>query len=193
MKTIASIVLLILFSTKSMSQITKGNWLIGGNASASFQKSRGQSTIVADVNTLDIQSNVGYFVMDKLAVGVIVNSQLNYTKYPQSDGSINKDWRNSMGVGPFVRYYFLNTESRVNIFSAANFQYTFNWDKASFTSAHSYNASFYEISGGAVIFLNTSVGAEVSVGYNKRSYSDFDSKLENIVLRIGFQIHLEKE
>ena len=193
MKTITCIVLTILFSTASMAQLTKGNWLMGGNASYSAQKSRGQNTIVSDTKLLDIQSNVGYFIIDKLAGGLIINGQLYHIKYPQPDGSIGEEWRNSIGTGPFIRYYFLSTDNRINIFSAANFLYTFNWGKSSYTSTYNDNASSYEISGGAVVFLNTSVGAEVSLGYNKKSYTDFDSKGEGIVFRIGFQIHLEKD
>ena len=54
-------------------QITKGNWLVGGDIGFSYSKSKPESTINSESFNIDLSPNIGYFFWDKLALGTRVN------------------------------------------------------------------------------------------------------------------------
>jgi hypothetical protein len=80
-------------------QITKGHWLVGGDAS--FLSSKTESEIngnTSETSFLIITPNIGYFFIDKLAVGL----DLQFS-FVDPGKSVNSQ---SYGFNPFLRYYF---------------------------------------------------------------------------------------
>ena len=169
----------LLFTGLANAQITKGNWMVGGNGSFSYTNSKSeQSSSSTKDYTINLSPNIGYFVYDKLALG----SKLNYvlSKYYTEQG--NSEFTFST-VGPFVRYYFLKEEKVTNLFLESS--YTFSIDNKNKNSVFATKA-------GTVIFLNSSVGFEISLEYLLKKYNSGD-KSSGLLLGFGLQIHLEKE
>lgn len=60
----------IFFILTAKSQITKGNWLVGGNASFSSLQNSSSASVQFKQTNVEISSLAGYFLKDKFAVGV---------------------------------------------------------------------------------------------------------------------------
>lgn len=177
----------ILFTFSANSQITKGNWMVGGTGSFMFSKTepKNNNSSGTTINytskgafIIKLEPNIGYFLLNKLAVGC----KLNYINGFLEGEKLKTDGMN-LSVGPYVRYYFLEEDKMYNIFLEPSFN--------KFLSNGLGNASSYGVKSGFVIFMNSSVGIETSISYVKSSSSKFDSN--DIFLGLGFQIHLEKE
>jgi Outer membrane protein beta-barrel domain len=168
-------VLFIAFASNA--QITKGNWMMGG--SASFGNSKTTIGEISGESTgFGLSPNVGYFIIDKLAIGT--SGQFSYS-FPSG----NQRTIHSYTISPFVRYYFLEKEKQINIFSEAGYEIMriSNGDSKS---------DKLHLKAGAVFFLNSSVGLEVALNYSNQKTND-NYQVRNIYLGVGFQIHLERE
>lgn len=190
------LLLTILFSitTASFSQINKGQWLIGGNASFSTDKENGG--IVKDRSTaFQLSPNAGYFVSDKLAVGARINflrdkNEIEYGSYTETSNS-------SISLSPFVRYYFLPKSEKLNLFADAGYLYGRTKNKYEGIYAVQPSNSLtskgttrgYHISAGPVIFLNPSTAVELTLSYNYQKQKDYDYTNKGFMAGIGFQIH----
>ncbi|PKP14638.1 MAG: hypothetical protein CVU07_13855 [Bacteroidetes bacterium HGW-Bacteroidetes-23] len=169
----------------SSAQITKGNWMVGGTGNFSSYESKFKSNGNEMTNkglAINLSPNIGYFVANKFVVGTSLS--IGYTKPKESDNSFG------YGIEPFVRYYFLNEDKLINIFSEVNYIYgeTKSGDNKSQTNG-------YGLKAGTVIFFNSSVGLEISLDYNSSKLipnSSDSSNYNNLQLGLGFQIHLEK-
>lgn len=183
--------LIILFSTFSgFAQINKGQFLVGGSGSFYNKKISGIET-----TNFTLSPNVGYFFLDKLAVGL--NANLGYT---QSKYSINqKTDTKAYGVSPFVRYYVLPASNKVNFFAQASY----GWGKGitSYTTndyKFKLNTTSFAFAGGPVFFITPNVAVELSIGYgqndSKYKNGNNENKLKdkNFQAGVGFQIHLGK-
>ncbi|MGJ8591178.1 MAG: hypothetical protein ACSHXF_01445 [Aquaticitalea sp.] len=170
----------------SYAQITKGNWLVGGDGNYSsirYESETNGTTMESDASSIRINPNLGYFFIDKFAGGMQV--QLTFLE-PGSSSSFN-----SYSFGPFVRYYFLNQENRINIFSQINYDFGFGKNGLDVKS----NSNGYGIKAGTVLFFNRSVGIELSLNYiNSTTKQDGGSENASnaFLVGLGFQIHLEK-
>lgn len=175
------IILILLFSSTGYSQITKNNWLMGGQLSFNHSKTTiDQSEISSTV--FQGMPNVGYFFIDKLAGGVEFDLIHSISKLSSNTRAT------TFGIGPFIRYYFLNTDSRINVVSDARIGFS-----VSSNSQTSGNTSFtsYSFSAGPAVFLNSSVAIELLIGY--RGYKESTARNNSIRASIGFQIHLERD
>lgn len=176
---------LLFFKSLSYSQITKNNWLVGGSGNFKSTKTvkLSDGTKPYDDRVIfNISPNVGYFFYDKLAGGI----SLTYIY-----DNIFENYQ-YFGVGPFIRYYFLNSEKLINLFLQGNFNY---YGGGSKTIDGNDNGRFhnngYGFKAGSAIFLNSSVALELSLDFiSNRINSTF--KEETFMIGVGFQIHLEK-
>ena len=118
------------------------------------------------------------FFIDKLSIGLA--GQFNYI-FPERDSRTIS----SNNLSPFIRYYFLEKEKKINIFSEARYEII--------RMSHSdIKADTFLIKAGTVFFVNSSVGIEVALNYStQKTNQNFESR--GIFLNVGFQIHLEKE
>lgn len=186
MKTL-TLFFLIVFTTLCTvnAQITKGNWMVGGSGNFSSTKSENSSGSEAKGTLFEIKPNIGYFVIDKLATGI--NSSIGFGN---PSGSNNNSWGYS--IGPFIRYYFLEIDKKINLLSQVD--YSIGQGKSDFSSLDT-NSSNLSIKAGPVIYFNSSVGLELLLNYDysksKRGSSETIGNQFNI--SIGFQIHLEKK
>ncbi len=171
------------FSFISNGQITKNNWLVGGNGRLSSQKQTLNSSDIKGFN-IDLSPNVGYFFIDKFAGGI--KARLAFDKV-EFNGGVSKTTQT--GIGPFFRYYFLEQLNRINLFAEAAYQYLHN----SGNTGSSNSSNTFTFSAGPVIYFNTSVGVELTANYEIFNNQSVNTKAKTFFLSIGFQIHLEKE
>ena len=167
----------LLFTLTANSQITKGNWLVGGDASFGNSSAKTEDGFKQSSTGIRILPNIGYFITDKFALGL--RTSLGYSKTGENPSVIG------YGAGPFARYYFLNTERIVNLFAEAD--YRFGSSKSQ--GLVSTSSSSYSFKAGPAIFFTSSVALELALYYNS---STLDKTVFNDYgLSIGFQIHLE--
>jgi hypothetical protein len=176
----------------SSGQLTQNNWLLGGNL-AYTRYAKGSQGILRKGSSLDASLNSGYFLIDKLAGGIRTNYEFGKSKYPQPDGSTNVLRQTTLGLGPFIRYYFLRVENRVNLFSDAGFLYSVNTNNTISTGRQTSNSWSSSFGVGTVVFLNTSVGIEFLLAYDHYKEIDVDSRDNQLQFKIGLQFHLERE
>jgi hypothetical protein len=98
----------VLFSLVSNAQISKGNWMMGGGASFSHNKNTSYGS-TTESTVFAVAPNVGYFFIDKLAVGA--SGRLSFL-FAKNDNSTHDPNNFTYGIGPFARYYFLETEKK---------------------------------------------------------------------------------
>lgn len=172
---------LLLYAGAVNAQIDKKNWMVGG--SGNFSSNRSNYTfegneIIDKRTVVNLAPNIGYFVIDKLAVGT-------YIKFGFDDfGGLNST---SFGFGPFARYYFLENERLVNFFGQINFGY----NEGKSNNGGEYHINDYGLRAGTVIFFNSSVGLEIALEYNS-SKNNSVIKNNSFQVGLGFQIHLKK-
>lgn len=181
----ATLLLFTCLLTNSYSQITKGNWLIGGAISFSNDKDRNDFGSQLNETQIDISGNVGYFFIDKLSLGLRPDLLFAKTKT-----NTNTLIQNNFSIGPFARYYFLPIENTLNLFVDGGYAY----GTYKVTSQKNISSNTIYFSAGPSIFLNTAVAVELSVGYHATKFSDNVHSKRNIIQAgIGLQFHLEKE
>lgn len=185
MKTIKLFYFITLFTLiTSNAQITKGNWLMGGNGNISYTKSVPKqsnslfNSVESEILSISLEPNVGYFFINKLAGGLKISAKNSFvTDVPFE---INQT---QLSISPFLRYYFLEVEKPYNIFVEPSY-YKYTYKPLGMIDA-------YGVKFGHVYFLNSSVGIETSINYVKTNGIDSDSK--DLFLGFGFQLYLEKK
>ena len=183
------LIIISFFTVKNVkSQITKGNWLVGGNASYSQKKFSIATNAMYKQTDLQITPLVGYFLMDKFAVGL--NPSLDFVKI--SVGSDGPSTNTIISVGPFVRYYFLEADKIFNLFGQGSYAYGSNTGKVQGGQRQGYNLNTFAFSGGPVLYFNRSVGLEFTINYSTTKYVGVKGANDQLSYGIGFQIHLEK-
>ena len=134
---------------------------------------------------LKINPNVGYFLIDRLSVGIKTSIEKSNIKEPGTSG---QNRYTDFNLGPFLRYYLLNPDKNVNIFSEGLYQYGFEKGERETISKNTFS-----ISAGPVIYFNTVVGLELVVSYSTYKYPGRIGSNNTITIGIGLQVHLEKE
>lgn len=159
-------------------QITKGNWLVGGNIGFSYSKSKPESTINSESFNIDLSPNIGYFFWDKLALGTRVN--YFYSHYKSDSGNSKFD---SFFISPFVKFYLLSEEKMINPFLESSYRFNLLDDT---------NLDEFSAKAGMAVFLNSSVAIEASLNYlNSKTTNQFVGS-HTFLLGFGIQVHLEK-
>lgn len=194
------IVITLLLTINSYAQLDKKTWLVGGTGSFNSYKQEQtftwQNTGIESKTTytnidIELSAKIGYFIIDKLVLGLTPTYLLSNRKSVTAGDNI----AHQFSVGPFVRYYFLKKEKPFNILTEVNYQF----GNLRVTDLPDDKGSINKFSflAGPEIFFNSAVGMEVLLGY--RMYNE---KIDNPYLpsykengfqvAIGFQIHLEK-
>lgn len=196
MKRLLLLLSFVTISIISNCQITKGNWLIGGLANFLSSKSIYTSPNLSQTQDrvdIKISGSIGYFLLDKFALGLRPSYSKSKGEVEGSGGNINTN-ENRFEFGPYVRYYFLNSDKQYNILFDLNYQYGFYWFKPTTGNINTFTASV-----GPVIYFNTTVGLEFLLGYYNRkevikiNSDDYITNQKGFQIAIGFQIHLEKD
>ncbi|WP_021192240.1 outer membrane beta-barrel protein [Sphingobacterium sp. B16(2022)] len=98
----------------------KTDFIVEGNFSANTKNNK---TAEKKENSFNFNPSVGYFVSDKVAVGLDFNfGNLKATDYSGTNDTYNKS--SNFGVGAYGRYYFLDLGSRFKTYAqlAAGYQ-----------------------------------------------------------------------
>jgi hypothetical protein len=188
-KTIILFLIVSIFYNHANSQITKNNWMVGGNASFVFSKASAGDNNNSESANLILAPNIGYFFMDKFAGGVRLSFNRDHIKYGPSD---NFSTFKNYSIGPFIRYYFLDVDRQYNILVEGSYQ--FGNDKVETTNSTSNNSTnIISFSAGPVIYFNSSVGIEFLLNYSSTGTRGYKGRGDSFGLNIGLQVHLEKE
>lgn len=173
----------LIFSNAS-SQITKTNWMIGGAASFRSSNYEEAAGVTSKQIIVQLSGNVGYFLIDKLTVGL--KPEYERTEVKQN---ANHQVVNTYGLGPFVRYYYLPVDRYVNIFSELSYQYGIIKTNQSSSTNNSNKLSGLA---GCAVFFNSTAALEITVGYSSFSYNT-SGNVKSLIAGLGFQFHLENE
>lgn len=180
--------LVLAFSMTANAQITKGNWMFGGNASFSNNESYTHAfkNHKRKTTELDIKANAGYFFIDNLQAGV----RTSYLYYNLENDPTGGSGRNWLKYGGYSRYYFLKPENLVNIFLDGEY---FFGNRIYYNGDYKDNLYGYSVSAGPTIFFTNSVALELAVNYTSTTFKGASNFTENnLQMSLGFQIFLEK-
>lgn len=181
-----SCVLFLIFISAN-AQLTKHNWMLGGAINFSSIHRNSEAYGPSQVGyTFNITPNIGYFPLDKFAVGFKTGINKSGYKAPGTPG-YNK--YTEFNIGAYSRYYFLSTEKNINILSEAAYLYGF--EKGNQNDPASKNT--FVFSAGPVVYFNTSVGIEFLVSYSTSKFVSVKGSNNIIMVGLGLQVHLEKE
>ncbi|HEY0355136.1 MAG TPA: hypothetical protein VGC29_02965 [Flavisolibacter sp.] len=178
MKKILSICLLALFANAASAQISRGQFLLGGNLSYTSKTQEIPGGDDYTTTTISGAPGFGYFFMNKLALG----SRFSFTSTKVTGG------RNERYVAaPFLRYYLMNKYSRFNFFLDGS--YTAGQYKSGTVER---KIEGYGVMGGPVVFLGSNVGLEFTVSYlaDKMEGGNWFKTVQG---GVGLQIHLGRE
>jgi hypothetical protein len=141
----------------SFGQTDKGSFLLGGSIGFAHNNTTTYITNAGSTETksftINAQPSVSYFIIDRLAVGLI--TPYSYSK--KNDKYAGSKWTStdkSYSVGPVVRYYFpLGGEWA--IFPEASYSFGWTWNNDLTDKTRVFQGGV-----GLVYFLNQSVGVE---------------------------------
>lgn len=177
------IILILSISSTVHAQISKRNWMMGGNGSfSSSERYPVQSRIQgAKIKELIISGRLGYFFVDKFVAGAAVK----YYKYDRRGDNVS-----NLNYGLYSRYYILNKEKVVNIFAEGGYYL----GRISFNNAKDNDFQYgYSVSAGPSVFFNQSVAMELGVEYSSSRFTGVSNdRLNALNVFLGFQIFLEK-
>lgn len=166
----------------SYSQVSKGQWLVGGSGRITFTKQG-----IFSGSRFTLAPSGGYFLMDKLTVGTRVEFTRSSTKVEGS--SVTKEYY--WGLQPFARYYLLPKTSLWNPFAEAGGTFRRMTDRGISDEVYKENQLGYSAAGGLAFFLHTKISLESRLSYDyfkvQKSTSDPSN---NINVNIGLQVHL---
>ncbi len=149
-------------------QTQQGSMMIGGNAGFA-NSSQGDFSIT----TVSINPSIGYFVIDKLAVGASVG--ISFFSGDLLEGT-------SFGVGPFARYYFTDG-SNIRPFG----QVGFDWSSFKPKEGDSQSNTGFDVGVGASLFLNDHVAIDGIIGYNSMKADGEDDSTNTFGITFGVQ------
>jgi hypothetical protein len=179
MKKVLIAAFLLVSSNAIFAQVNQGQWLVGGSADFNFGKQGDTKTTM-----INVAPDAGYFFIDQLAGGLRLDFGYDKTKTKTSETSST-----SFGLAPFVRYYFMPSGQKVNVF--ADGSYGFGSYKPKGGSSASIN--YYAIKAGPAVFLTPNTALEFAVYYKSYGgdfYEVAGDRYNQFGLGIGFQIHL---
>lgn len=164
--------MLLLVSAALSAQTMSGNWLVGGDAGFNSYKADGATESVTQYN---ISPQIGYFIMDNLAVGALLSYSSDYAKTSR------------LGIGPAVRFYFADLGESAKLLGQVDFLI----NSVTPDGGDAVSGTTLGVKAGLAWFLNHHVALEGLVGY--RSDSGDLGKGSGFGVNFGFQIHLGGE
>jgi len=190
----------------SNAQMTKGDWVISGNTGLGFNnttttvKGGGYSEDNPRVNKFNITPSVGYFVIDKLAVGIDLDFSNTVTKYNKT-----KLTTTSFAVMPSAAYYFANNSKFVP-FLGAGIGYATVKDKGEMdlmgypvSNETKMEGLMWRVKGGVTYMATQSLGVNLGLSYDqfssKETYMNtkFTTNIKNFGVNFGFSYFIKSK
>lgn len=184
----------------SNAQMTKGDWVFSGNTGLGFNsidtktKVEGQTYDGAKVSTFSVTPSVGYFVIDKLAVGI----DLGFTNLTTKEDG-DKTTISSFSVMPTATYYFANS-SKLVPFLGAGIGYASNKTKETFagtSTEYTADGLAWKVKGGvtymATQFLGINLGVSFDQFANKETYfaTEYKNTVNTFGVNVGFSYFIK--
>lgn len=192
------VAMLCICSFPAFSQISKGQWLVGGGLDFTSHTDERFNWATYSEKEFSIPINAGYFVADNLAIGL----RAKYSNYTQDISYVSAFFRDysfsgtSIGGGPFIRGYLVPGTSAFNLLLEGSYLYgymeTTSQYKGLSPSSDSRKTSEFMIAGGPVYFINPNIALEGIIGYRSQTVIDSEDKASTFFIGIGFQVHLGK-
>lgn len=165
-------------------QVNKGHWLVGGNldfyAYNEFLNPSNYSK-----KSFALLPTVGYFPTSNLSVGIqpILYKSFFY-EYSANDKSL------IIAIGPFIRYYFLDSKKIFNLFLESSYKQGVFKDYRGIPSSGKYES--YSAGLGLAVFFTEHASIEVVPEFWYQFTGLPSSTYEKIGLRatVGLKIHL---
>lgn len=184
--TLFVVVLFTAFSVNA--QIQKGRFLVGGTSNLSFLSSKstyrydGTTTKKIKISSFEFSPEVGYFIMDKLAIGL----DLSYSSEKEKvDNEAWSDPSRTFGMAFFGKYYF--EAGSFKPFGKAQLGYLHI--AGSDNDVNKFNGVALGVAAGAAYFINDLVAFEASLGYDYAKVKNVkDNKYEDKVGGFGLNI-----
>lgn len=160
--------LMLLCSSMLFSQVGKGKYYIAGNVNMGLDIGKTKFESINGVKSeykyseFNLSPEAGYFVIDKLAVGVF----FDYEYYKNTDQEDQDEFKSSSFIiGPFAKYYIIEFNK---LWSYVGAGIGFGSGKTVFNDSdpEKYKMLGYRLGGGATYFLNDNVGFDLFLGYN---------------------------
>jgi outer membrane protein len=181
MKKLLSLTMLLLFvSSIAFAQVEKGKWFIAGYSNLGLDigkekyeypdgASKSSSVSEYKYTEFDFNPYVGYFVIEKLPVGLFID----YSYWKEKEKDDDYSWKStSMAIGPFVRYYITElkgfypyAEGKIGFGSSKEIE---EWDGGE--EEYKMNLFTYKFGIGSTYFLTQNVGLDLFLGYDYDSY-----------------------
>ena len=197
----------------SNAQMTKGDWVISGNTGMGFNnttatvKVGGNSVDGPKENSFSIVPSVGYFVIDKLAVGIDLGYVNTTTKFQGA-----KNTSSTFSVMPTATYYFTNSSEFVP-FLGAGIGYASNKTKYSFYNSNintegvdpllrqdtetTTDGLAWKVKGGVTYMATQSLGVNLGISYdqfsNKETVMNTEVKtnIKTFGVNVGFSYFIK--
>lgn len=187
-KLIIIILSVFILTTNIYGQITKDNWMMGGNASYSVThynsyENGGQKNIFY---SLLITPDVAYFFMDKLSAGLKLGIDCLGSK---GTGTSVYSKLTNYNFGPFLRYYFLPKENDINVLVEGTYQYGLH---GAGPDKETSSKNTFDIAAGPVMYFNSSVGMELLLNYSSYKFVRYSGSNRAFTISLGLQAYLKK-
>jgi hypothetical protein len=188
MKTTILLSFLLILTATAFTQISKGQFLIGGNMN--FESTKEENSVYGSYKSINyfISPNIGYFIFNKIGGGL----RLDIRSYNSTSQNLETHQVNA-SISPFLRYYFLPVQKKVNAFIDGSYLHDKSkWHSDSNPSYFVKSKGYYFFAGPS-IFLTDQIALEFTIGYKHTKSNDFgDTRKSKISSGFGLQIHFGK-
>ncbi|MEC5158140.1 OmpW family outer membrane protein [Chryseobacterium sp. MP_3.2] len=179
-----------LFATMN-AQTEKGSWVVGGSTTLGFNSvstkysAGNNSESDPKISTFTITPSVGYFVIDKLAVGL----DLGYTSISTKDDNENVSV-STTSVLPTATYYFKSASNLIPYLGAG---IGYASQKTEYGSEDLTLDGFaWKAKGGLVYLINQNVGVDLGLGYNQfvntQDETEFSTEYKTTTSTLGVNV-----
>ena len=165
-----TVILVVMISFLSHAQIEKGNVFFGGSSNLGFtagaQKIKSVST-TADgykYSSFDFQPMAGYFIIDRLPVGLFVDLSMSSQKF--DDPKMEYSYSYAL-VGPFARYYVADINGLMP-YGEARFGVGSGKIKSVYMGSENeekYSLIHFALGIGGTYFVTENVGIDLLINY----------------------------
>jgi outer membrane protein len=192
-KTASIAVVLFCSFTTLNAQTEKGTFLLGGETKLNFSSvsSKFESDDVNEdlgkITTLEFSPQIGFFVIDGLALGMELPIMYSLEKSENED----KYTSTSLAFTPFIRYYFGKGKIKPYLHGDVGFgnlKMKYEDNLSGTTSENAASLFLYEMGGGLAIFLNDKVSLDIGIAYASQSLTPKDDNVNNSkIITSGFE------
>jgi opacity protein-like surface antigen len=174
MKKILLLLCMLITYSLSFAQVEKGKWFAAGYSSLRLDIEKDKSGPAGDLSDeysyrrFNFDPMVGYFVMEKLPVGLYFDIYSDREK-DEWDGDVDKT--SEFIVGPFARYYIKQFDKLIPFAEA---RVGIGAYKETYSDGDTYTESAfsYRFGAGASYFFTENVAFDAFLGYDYDGYTD---------------------